>query len=100
MTLRLRFGALTSLDVSLDLVSKISQTRSVRDRANAERGAPAAIALEAALPEAGAGGGGGGEGDGIGGGGDGGQAAEERRADEVVDRWALFGFVERNPSLR
>ena len=92
----MRFLKLSSLDVSLDLVSKVSQTRSARDRANAEAGAPAAVALEAAVdaPAAGGGGGGGGEpaNEGV--------QAEERRADEVVDRWALFGFIDRNRELR
>ena len=86
------------MDVSLDLVSKVSQTRAARDRTNnAGAAAPAAVPFEAAAdvgePAGGGGGGGGGDGQVV-------EAAGERRPDEVVDRWALFGFVERNSELR
>ena len=74
------------------MVSKVSLTRAARDRANNAGGAaPAAAPFEAAAEV--------GEVAGARGDGPAPEAAEERRADEVVDRWALFGFVERNLAL-
>ena len=95
---RLTFPCLSSLDVSLDLVSRVSQTRA-RNRGEANA-ATAIVADPAAGGEGHAGQGAGEGGDNGGGDNGGGGAAAERAADEVVDRRALFAFVEQNSSLR
>ena len=84
-------------------MSRVTQTRA---RNRGEGNAATAIIADPTADGDGGGGGGGGGG-GVEGGGndnDGGGGGPpplaERTADEVVDRRALFGFVERNHSLR